>query len=77
MQKLYDKVDKETSIENMEMLVFRPVFAENSSVTFNDMMGCSLEMAMKINEYLDIRDTIEEQQQKEAEQEQQAAAKRK
>jgi hypothetical protein len=54
----------------MELLVFRPVFSENSSATLGDMLGCSLELTMKINEYLDIKDTIQEHQQQEAEQQQ-------
>lgn len=67
MQKLYDKIDKETSIESMELYVFRPVFSEHSSVTLDDMLNCTLEWALKVNEYLDIRDSIQEEQHSEME----------
>lgn len=51
----------------MELLVFRPVFSEHSSVTLDDMLHCTLDFALKVNEYLDIRDVIQEEQMKEQE----------
>ena len=67
MQKLYKKIDEDTSIESMELLVFRPVFSEHSSASLNDMLSCTLDFALKVNEYLDIRDVIQEQQMQEHE----------
>ncbi len=67
MKKLYDKIDEETSIESMELYVFRPVFSEHSSVTLDDMLNCTLDFALKVNEYLDIRDVIQEEHSKELE----------
>jgi len=67
MKSLYKKIDEETSIESMELLVFRPVFSEHSSVTLDDMLRCTLDFALKVNEYLDIRDVIQEEQMKEQE----------
>lgn len=67
MEKLYKKIDEETSIESMELYVFRPVFSEHSSVTLDDMLNCTLDFALKVNEYLDIRDVIQEEQYKEME----------
>ena len=67
MQKLYKKIDEDTSIESMELLVFRPVFSEHSSASLNDMLNCTLDFALKVNEYLDIRDVIQEEQHKEIE----------
>ncbi len=67
MKKLYDYIDKNTSIESMELLVFRPVFSEHSSASLNDMLSCTLDFALKVNEYLDIRDSITEEQAKEHE----------
>jgi len=67
MKKLYEAIDRDTSIESMELYVFRPVFSEKSSVTLTDMLNSTLDFALKINEYLDIMETIEEQQHKEME----------
>lgn len=67
MQKLYDAIDRDTSIEWMELYVFRPVFSEHSSVTLTDMLNSTFDFALKVNEYLDIRDIIQEEQHKEME----------
>lgn len=67
MQKLYESIDRKTSIEPMELYVFRPVFHEKSSVTLQDMLGSTLDFALKVNEYLDIIDVLEEEQRLEME----------
>ena len=66
MKKLYDAIDRNTSLEQMELLVFRPVFTENSSVTLSDLLNSTLEFTLKVNEYLDIKEVIEEQYRKES-----------
>lgn len=71
MKKLYDAIDRDTSLEQMELLVFRPVFTENSSVTLSDLLNSTLEFTLKVNEYLDIKEVIEEQHRKEFESAQQ------
>jgi len=67
MQKLYKKIDDDTSIEMMELFVFRPVFSEKSSVNLTDMLNSTLDFALKVNEYLDIVEVLEEEQHKEME----------
>lgn len=44
----------------------RPVFSKDSSTTLNDMMNCTLDFALKVNEYLDIKESLEEEYEKEA-----------
>lgn len=70
MKKLYEAIDRDTSLEQMELLVFRPVFAEHSSVTLTDLLNNTLEFTLKVNEFLDIKEVLEEQHHKEAEAEQ-------
>lgn len=67
MKKLYEAIDRDTSLEQMELLVFRPVFAEHSSVTLSDLLESTLEFTLKVNEFLDIKETIEEHHHKEME----------
>lgn len=70
MKKLYEAIDRDTSLEQMELLVFRPVFAEHSSVTLTDLLNSTLEFTLKVNEFLDIKEVIELELQKESEAEQ-------
>lgn len=70
MKKLYEAIDESTSLEQMELLVFRPVFAEHSSVTLTDLLSNTLEFTLKVNEFLDIKESLEEQHSKEMEAEQ-------
>ncbi|QDP66597.1 MAG: hypothetical protein Tp1111DCM1126091_103 [Prokaryotic dsDNA virus sp.] len=67
MKKLYEAIDRDTSLEQMELLVFRPVFAEHSSVTLTDLLNSTLEFTLKVNEFLDIKESIEEEHSKEME----------
>lgn len=67
MKKLYEAIDRDTSLEQMELLVFRPVFAEHSSVTLSDLLNNTLEFTLKVNEFIDIKEVIEEQHSKELE----------
>lgn len=67
MKKLYEAIDRDTSLEQMELLVFRPVFAEHSSVTLTDLLNSTLEFTLKVNEFLDIKESIEEEHHKEQE----------
>lgn len=67
MKKLYEAIDRDTSLEQMELLVFRPVFAEHSSVTLSDLLESTLEFTLKVNEFLDIKECIEERLHKEME----------
>lgn len=55
------RIEKETSLSGFDILVLRPLFAKNSGVTV-DLMDLDLDMLLKINEYLDIRDEIEKKQ---------------
>lgn len=66
MRRLTRKIEEESSLSNMEFLVLRPTQSKHSSVTLTDMLECTLEMALKVNEYIDIKDSVEEQQYKDA-----------
>lgn len=66
MKKLYEAIDRDTSLEQMELLVFRPVFAEHSSVTLTDLLNSTLEFTLKVNEFLDIKESIELELEEEA-----------
>lgn len=67
MKRLMSHIEKETSITNMEMLVFRPVNHRHCTATLSCMLNSSLEWALKMNEYLDIQDAVEEHHRKEQE----------
>jgi hypothetical protein len=67
MRRLSRKIEEQSSLTNMEFLVLRPTQSKHSSVTLTDMLECTLEMALKVNEYIDIKDSVEEQQYKDAE----------
>lgn len=67
MRRLSNKIEEDSSLSNMEFLVLRPTQSKHSSVTLSDMLDCTLEMALKVNEYIDIKDSVEEQQHKDVE----------
>lgn len=67
MRRLSKRIEEESSLSNFEYLVLRPTQSKHSSVTLNDMLDCTLTMALKVNEYIDIKDSVEEQQYKDAE----------
>lgn len=69
MKRLSERIEKDSSLSNLEFLVLRPTQSKYSSVTLNDMLENTLSWALKVNEYIDIKDSVEEQQHKDAEQE--------
>lgn len=76
MRRLTRKIEEESSLSNMEFLVLRPTQSKHSSVTLTDMLECTLEMALKVNEYIDIKDSVEEQQYKDADNQNNSKGKR-
>lgn len=64
---MFKKIDEESSLSELDYIVLRPVFEKDSSVSLQDMLSVDMNLALKVHEYLDIREAIQDLHQKEME----------
>ena len=54
-------------MNNMDMLVMRPLFNKDCSASLEELLDADLDTVLKINEFIDIKDSVEYQNHKDAE----------
>lgn len=67
MRRIIKAVEEQSSLNNMDMLVMRPLFNKDCSASLDDLMSADLDTILKINEFIDIKDSVEYQNHKDAE----------
>jgi hypothetical protein len=67
MKRIIKTIEDQSSLNNMDMLVMRPLFNKECSASLDDLMNCDLDTILKINEFIDIKDSVEYQNHKDSE----------